>query len=408
MYTIISRANSVIANAHKVLADETLANKYIAEAKVLRGYAYFNLVRLFGDVPINVNEITSLSQKEDIFGARKPITEVYALIVEDLQFGEANLPDKWDNANDIGRMTAGIAKAILGKVYITMAGKPLGLTENFAKAADKLSEIVGPANEDKYGFGLLPDFASIFPVGNERNKEYVLTFGQFYNSSNTNANIMPFFFLPFEQNISGLTYKLYELYEPTDKRRDVTTIPSIVNANDGDQLVYDKNRPGYVDATKNEPFGLERAGISYGKYDRTFRSAGAPPWGYNTDYPHMRFSDVLLLLAEALNEAGKPGEALPIINRVRARAEASILTITDQAQLRDAIRKERRLELTGEHTTVFDIRRWGTLQAEIAAMTPDQIQNRDLNPYDPKYEIYPVPQQELNANPALEQTASWK
>ncbi|MFT3702921.1 MAG: RagB/SusD family nutrient uptake outer membrane protein [Agriterribacter sp.] len=113
-------------------------------------------------------------------------------------------------------------------------------------------------------------------------------------------------------------------------------------------------------------------------------------------------------LAEALNEDGKPAEALPYINRVRTRAHATALNITDQDLLRAAIRKERRLELTGEHTTVFDIRRWGTLQAEIAAMTPDQIVNRDLNPYDPKFEIYPVPQAELDANPALVQTDAWK
>ncbi len=407
MYTIISRANSVIANAPKVVKDEAAANKYIAEAKVLRGYAYFNLVRLFGNVPIVVNEITSLSQKDDIFGARKSVDTVYSLIVNDLTFGEANLPNLW-TGNDVGRVSSGIAKAILGKVYITMAGKPLNKTDNFAKAADKLKEIVGTANENKYGFGLLDDFASVFPVSNERNKEFVLTFGQFYNSSNTNANIMPFFFLPFEQNIFGLSYKLYELYEPGDTRRDVTTIPSIINANDGHMLKYDQTQPAYVDATTNKLFGLQRAGIAYGKYDRTFRSAGAPPWGYNTDYSHMRFSDALLLLAEALNESNKPAEALPYLNRVRARAHASILNITDQAQLRAAIRKERRLELTGEHTTVFDIRRWGTLQAEIAAMSPNQIQNKDLNPYDPKLELYPVPQQELNANPALVQNPGWQ
>lgn len=408
MYTIISRCNSVIANAGKAVPDETVATKYVAEARTLRGYAYFNLVRLFGDVPIVLNEITSLAQQEDIFGARKPVEEVYGVIVDDLKFGEANLPDKWENTNEIGRMNAGIAKAILGKVYITMAGKPLQKTEYFAQAADKLKEVVGTANEDKYGFGLLDNFADVFASATERNKELVLTFGQFYNSSNTQASIMPFFLLPFEQNISANTYKLYELYEPSDKRRDVTLIPSIVNANDGHTIEYRPADTAYYDLTTNKVFGLKRAGIGFGKYERRFRDAGAPPWGYNTDYTHMRFSDVLLLLAEALNEDGKPAEALPYINRVRERADASTLNITDQALLRAAIRKERRLELTGEHTTVFDIRRWGTLQEEIAAMTPDQIVNRDLNPYNVKFELYPIPQAEVDANPALEQTDSWK
>ncbi|MFT3702922.1 MAG: RagB/SusD family nutrient uptake outer membrane protein [Agriterribacter sp.] len=300
MYTIISRCNSVIANANKAVSDEAVATKYVAEARLLRGYAYFNLVRLFGDVPIVLNEITSLSQKDDIFGARQPVETVYNTIMDDMKFGEANLPDKWTNTNDIGRVTAGIAKALLGKVYITMAGKPLNKTEYFAQAADKLKEIVGDANEAKYGFGLLDNFADVFASANERNKELVLTFGMFYNSSNTQASIMPFFLLPFEQNISACTYKLYQLYEATDDRRDVTLIPSIVNANDGHQLEYRPADTSYYDVTAGKLYGAKRAGIGFGKYQRTFRDAGAPPWGYNTDYTHMRFTDALLLLGRSV------------------------------------------------------------------------------------------------------------
>jgi len=148
-------------------------------------------------------------------------------------------------------------------------------------------------------------------------------------------------------------------------------------------------------------------GVAYGKLARVPRIVGSPAQGYNADLIEMRFSDVLLCYAEALNESGKSAAALPVLNRVRERAKAIASKATAVTDLRAAIRTERRLELTGEFTTVFDIRRWGTLKEEIAAITADQIVGSKLTPYDPKFEIYPIPQPQLDINPNLKQNTGW-
>lgn len=409
-YKGISRANIVIENASKAVANADLANSYIAEARFLRAYSYFMLTRWFGDLPILDRAVTSLSQQDLLFGARKPVEEVYQLIVSDLEFAENNLPDRRSPA-DAGRVTAGVAKAMLGKVFLTMAGRPLQKTEYFERAVSKLQEVVGTANEQKYGFRLLDDFTNVFSLANERNDEILLSFGQFVSSVNNNeASIFPFFLGPDgfpgpAQTMFGYTQSFYDLFEGNDERRDFTAIYRYRNQATGDSVVYDPSIPGYWNKTQDRIESVPRSGIAFGKFGR--EGYNTVPWGYSCDLIHLRFSDALLLLAEALNETGKTAEALPLLNRVRARAGASTLNINNQADLRAAIRKERLLELSGEFTTVFDIRRWGTLQEEIAAMSPDQIENRDLNPYSPKLELYPIPQREIDANPNLVQNPGY-
>ena len=420
-YKTIFRANSVIENAGKAVEDTKIANIYIAEARFLRAYAYFNLVRYFGGVPLIKNAITSLEQSDLIYAPASTIDETYAFIIEDMTFAEANLPDNW-TASDVGRVSAGTVKATLGKVYLHMAGKPLSKTEYFQRAADKLAEVVGTANEARYNFTLLDNFADVFSINNERNQEIVLSFGYFANESNPNGNFFPFFLFPQglqngdEQTTYGLTYSFYKLFGKGDTRRDFTLVdryqykgsPNFAAAA-GDSVIYDST----VNVYRNKKTGVYMGdtttgyGISYGKLARVPRIAGSPAQGYNADLIEMRFSDVLLSYAEALNEAGKPANALPILNRVRARAKAAASKAATVADLRAAIRTERRLELTGEFTTVFDIRRWGTLKEEIAAITPDQIVGAKLTPYDPKFEIYPIPQPQLDINPNLKQNTGW-
>lgn len=420
-YKTIFRANSVIGNAGKAVLDPKIANTYIAEARFLRAYAYFNLVRYFGGVPLIKQEINSLEQSDLIYAPASGMDETYAFIVEDILFAEANLPDNYSGA-DIGRVSAGTAKAMLGKVYLHMAGKPLGKSEYFQKAADKLKEVVGTGNESKYNFELLENFADVFSITNERNREVVLSFGYYANESNPQGNFFPFFMFPQgfqngdEQTTYGLTYDFYKLFGKGDARRDFTVIdryrykgnPNFA-AEAGDSIVYDPKVSVYVNKKTGVFMGDTTTGygIAYGKIARVPRIAGSPAQGYNADLIELRFSDVILCLAEALAESGKPAEALPLLNRVRTRAKATLSKASTAAELRTAVRLERRLELSGEFTTVFDIRRWGTLKEEIAAISPDQIVGAKLTPYDPKFEIYPIPQAQLDVNPNLKQNIGW-
>lgn len=100
-----------------------------------------------------------------------------------------------------------------------------------------------------------------------------------------------------------------------------------------------------------------RCGLAFGKLDRSARPPGSIPWGYSTDLIELRYADVLLCLAEAQNEIGNTSAAIQLVNLVRNRANASLYNVGSQDIVRNQIRKEHRLELSGEFTTVYDIRR---------------------------------------------------
>lgn len=417
MYSIIAKANAVISNANKAVSDANVANIYIAEAKFNRAYAYFNLVRDFGRVPLTKEEITSLSQSDLIFATQSSMEEIYAFIIADLQFAEKTLPDIWNPQNK-GRITNGAAKALLGKVYLTMAGKPIGKTENFQKAVDKLSEVAGGTAEVKYNYGLLNDFKSIFSPANEYNKEIIFSYG-FIPSGSLNGNITPFFsaldalWEPSGTQCSwGMTYKYYQLFEENDIRRDFTAVFRFKAVGAGakdDSVTYDPATWHYINQRTGLPVfnSTIRNGLGFGKTGRQARPVGTSPWYYPDDVIEIRYADILLMLAEALNEVGKVNDALILLNRVRQRANASQYTLASQEDIRLKIRKERKLELMGEGTTVYDIRRWGTLQEEMNAMDPRQILNNTLPPYSAKLELYPIPQVEIDANPKLVQNPGW-
>jgi hypothetical protein len=417
-YSVIARANTVIGNATTAVSDTSIANKYIAEARFLRGFAYFDLVRMFGGVPIIDQQITSLSQTNLIYGKRASVQDTYNFIVADMAYAAGELPNT-RSGSDVGRVTAGTAIAMLGKVYLTMAGKPLGLTTYYQKAVDELKKVVGTANEAKYNFALLPKISDVYAIANKKNAETLLAFSFYYSSSNTSACLNPFFSLPRgytsgdEQTFFALTYKFFQLYENNDQRRDLTMISrykTVYNGDGGalgDSIIYNPARLRYIDTNNHAIFGSTaiNSGIAFGKYDRSARPAGSPPWGYSTDLIMYRFSDVLLCLAEAEIEAGDPSDALVLINRVRARAGAS--QYTDQTNMEAKVRLERKLELMGDYTTVFDIRRWGTLQSEISAMVPSQLSGGVVGTYNTKYELYPIPQAEINTNPNLTQNPGY-
>ncbi len=417
-YQMIARANTVIDNATTAVADTSIANKYIAEARVLRGFAYFDLARNFGGVPIVDKQITSLTQTSLIYGKRATLQATYDFIVADMLYGISELPAKWTGA-DLGRVSSGITKGLLGKIYLTMAGKPLLAASYYQKAIDMLSQIVGSANEAKYGFGLMPNFTDVFSNQYKKNEEILVVFSNFYSSNNTMDSIWPFFLggrgliNTDEQSQAGLTYKFYQLFGSGDTRRDFTAVTRYAAAGNadvavgGDSIIYNQNRLRYIDSTNHAVFGnaTTNQGIVYGKFDRTPRASGVVPWGYPIDMIQLRFSDVLLCLAEADIETGNTTDALPLINRVRTRAHAA--PYTDMTNMEARVRLERRLELTAEFNTVYDIRRWGTLQTEIAAEVGSQVVGGVVGTYSPKLELYPIPQSEIDVNSGLTQNPGY-
>ena len=320
--------------------------------------------------------------------------EIYKVVEEDLLYAENRLKtqDEWGSTNE-GRATSGAAKAFLGKLYLTMAGKPLQTAGMYAKAATKLAEIYGD-------YSLVDDYANIFDINNEFNSEIIFARPNIPNV-NGSGTVLTFFAgapdTPFAFNGGQYQFALseafYDSFDPDDERRDGSMLYSYTNRN-GVDVTY--NRTGT--STPGLQFGGPRKpnGIPFNKLKDG--DVGTSPFNHGNDIIFMRYADVLLMLAEANNEAGNSPAALPFLNEVRNRADLGNITETDQALLRAIIKQERKWELAGEYTEYYDLQRWGDLEASMA-INPDAIQ---LNvTYDPKLELFPIPLSQIEANPNL-------
>lgn len=368
-YVAINRANIAIARIPPIDMDETLKARLVNEAKFLRGLLYFNLVRLWGDVPLVVAEIGSLDN-EAVQVSRTPTEEVYSQIIQDLTDAE-NLPATYAAA-DAGRATGGAAKALLAKVYLTR--------EEWDKAASKSLEVInGP-----YGYALFEDFADVFNVATKNGKEHIFS-AQCKSNVNGQGNRLASSCTPV--GIPGVAAAgtdipnpgVYELFDETDKRRDVTFFTSLVSPTNGRTYTFD--HPHFY------------------KYFDPEQTAN--PTESARNIPVIRFAEVLLIHAEAVNEASGPTEAAyESINQVRRRAGLEDLRGLSRDAFRDAVYLERRLELMFEFQRWFDLKRTGRLVEQLhAAGKPNAAE---------KHYFHPIPQREIDLNPKLVQNPYWE
>lgn len=390
-YVTINRANAVIDRVPAIAnMSDALKKQYVAEAKFIRALTYFNLVRLYGGVPLRVHETTNLA---DVNMARSTASQVYDLIISDLQTGETDLPDKRP-PSETGRVNNAAASGLLGKVYLTMAGSPLNQADKMALARDKFKYIMD--NKARWGVDLLPNYKDIFSLTNENNKELMFSI---QNSHATGqGSVLAFFSAPINSTFAtsngqyhyGFTLNFWNLFAPTDTiRRNVTMVFSYTDVQ-GRSITYNKPNPyGYI----------EPNGIALGK----FQDATGAPTNVNhaNDVPVLRYADILLMFAEAENELNGPtAAAYDAINQVRTRAKTTLLAGLTQTSFRAAVRQERMFELAGELTEFFDIQRWGTLQQTI---TTDPEAIKAGTAYNPKFNLYPIPRAEIDANPKIGQ-----
>ncbi len=468
-YMLINRSNEVIEATQKVIQDTTVANPIIAEARCIRGWNHFVLTQLFGDIPIEI-KVTNTSNQNDNNIPRSPVADVYAQIVEDLKYaavvfpnGKTRLPLTRDNAN-LGRVTSATALAMLGKVYLTMAGKPLMDPNGYTNAVNTFKILVD--QRVKYNTDLLPkgNYARIFAPTNEMNKEILFANRAFANSTNLifgspfptmlspinsdfNAGAGATIVANISQNF-GLRSDIVDLFQSTpaatpERLGDVRLREGIgfiyadqraaaLNATTGvkDSIVYNLATKRYVFFKAGQNvitppsttlptivYGLN-ASVPVGGYGLGFTKWRVETqWsqnnirGHNNDWIMLRFADVLLCYAEALNENGQTALAIPFLNEVRLRANARAIALTtNQIDLKKIIREERTRELIGEFTTVFDVRRWGTVKDEMDALQTDQFLPSFVSPfpvYDVKYNLYPIPLAQTAINPKLTQNVGW-
>jgi starch-binding outer membrane protein, SusD/RagB family len=338
-YSVINRANlllSKIENADPAVV--TKKDRYIGETKFLRALAYFNLVRVFGDIPIILKPVTF---EESYKIARAPVADVYTnVIYPDLLDAESRLPVKY-TGTDVGRVTQGAAKSILGRAYLTQ--------KDFAKAETKLKEVT------TLGYSLLPVYNDLWDyTKNEHHSEYIFDIeyesGAGYGSDLTNTHMPQEATLQAFFKIAGgggsdlcpsdsLLSLNNELFVAGDKRKEKSVANGFTNA----QGVF----------VKLPVTGLRRSFTM--KYTCAVPTGGDSPANFKV----VRYADVLLMLAEALNENSKTTEALTYLNLVRARAGVAQYSGLAQSTARTKIALERRLELCFEGHRWFDLLRTG-------------------------------------------------
>lgn len=389
-YVLIARANTAINNIPQITMDETVKNRLIGEACFLRALCYFNLVRFWGDVPL----VTVLESVEDAMGPRAPKTEVYQQIIDDLGFAESNLPVSY-SASDIGRVTRGAAKILLGKVYLTM--------QEFDKSESKLAEVV--ENESAYGYGLHEDYGDNWEKATENGKEMVFSI-EYMDPPGTGNSAMvlqgPKYSLPGGYAVLGLselneadipTRDLYSQFLDTDERKDETCRTEFISLKNGTS--HFSSIPIFVKYWEdNEPV----------------------PGRSDANIHIIRYSDALLMYAEALNEVGQSAKAHDYLNRVRERAFNSVdnnYSGLSKEDFRTAVLKERRLEFAMEGHRWFDLVRTGTFvqrmteQANYEASVAEPNKVEIAQNVKAHMMLMPIPQRERDLNPALTQNPGW-
>ena len=370
-YRAINRANTVIDRVSNIPMDNTLKARYVAEAKFMRGFYYFTLVRIFGGVPLQLNQTTSLN---DLTVARASVDEVYQQIIQDFTDAEGILPVSY-SAADKGRATKGAAKAFLSKVYLTR--------QEWAKASAKAKEVIDMGA----GYDLWANYADVFSIANKNGKETIFEV-QAIGGGFGEGSFMQGYMRPNFDRVNGsagfgdnpATENIYKTFRSDDKRRNVTL-----------RLYSSTSTP------------VAPASVAFPCYVAKYLDPAATANGEGSNnFPLLRYADVLLMYAEALNEqAPNNDDAYKSINKIRNRAGLPNLTAgLNQSQFRDSLLLERRLELA------FEGHRWYDLVRTKRLISALNSQNSSIKVEERHY-LYPIPQTERDVNAKLEQNKGY-
>lgn len=356
-YSAISRCNVMVDRIQGAGINADKKIQFESEARFIRAFHYFNLVRLFGKVPLVIHEITD---EEALKTPREDINNVYEQIITDLNFA-LQLPGSYDDS-DLGRVTAKAAEALLAKVYLTN-GK-------YAEAKVSLGNIITNGKYD-----LLTDIKDVFDVNNEMNKE--ILFAVKYSKSLIDGGHGMWLSLS-DVTLAHFSSVLKEAYNANDKRAEL--------------IQYKKSGSTYLPVK------------FYDTQDASTNQVG-------NDFIILRYSDVLLMYAEVLNELNfntditSKESGFYYLNKVRNRVGLPALSsveVPSQEEFKKAILRERYLEFPLEGNRWFDLVRTGTVKETIKSAydidVPDfrlifpipsaeveKVNNPDILPQNPEY-----------------------
>lgn len=353
MYSAINRANTIIGRVAEMDSNVFTGNRQneiIGEALFLRGLHYFNLVRLFGDVPLVITETTSLLP-EDLNVTRNTEEEVYAQVLADLLQAQAFLPNQ---PADPERVAKAAAETLLAKVYLTL--------KDYENVDIWTNAVI------QRGFVLLNDFENLFNQENKFNNEVI--FAVRYLGT-IEGNVFPELVLPTPE----ASFDFLKFNKPTPNSRT--------------QFSASDNRRATSFLNRNGEFFIYKW-----RNGEAFQSA---------DYTVLlRYADVLLMRAEALNQLGQSTEAVSLLNQIKNRAGLPDYGgDTDTAALDEAIFQERRLEFMYEGQRWFDLKRKGFATVQEALEV-----GKDINVAEFEL-LLPIPQAELDRNPNLTQNPGY-
>ncbi|MDO4781931.1 MAG: RagB/SusD family nutrient uptake outer membrane protein [Capnocytophaga felis] len=385
-YEVIHLTNTIIDKIKKAdqntLTDGDKINK--AEAHFFRAFAYFNLVRAFGEVPLIDFPVKNAEE------ANKPkvqTSEIYKLIDKDLTIAEEFLPKNWSSIY-VGRLTWGAARALHAKTYLMRND----WQNTFTAASDVINSGL---------YNLNTPYNQIFREEGENNSGSIFEIQCTANATHPGSNEVGSQFAQVqgvrcagEWNLGWgwhtPTQLLADAFEKDDPRKDETLLYFIKTGEDPNSIPANTpyNEKPVANATVVNKYYNKKAYTNPALRNTYTRS------GHWYNIRLIRYADVVLMAAEAANELGNSAQALVYLEQVRARARAgnnSILpevTTTNQVDLRNAIRHERRVELGMEFDRFYDLVRWGIAQEVLHAAGKTN--------YQPKHEFLPLPQKEID------------
>jgi starch-binding outer membrane protein, SusD/RagB family len=372
LYTTIGKSNLIINNVEAITDPElTEARKMEikGEACFIRAFMYFQLVQLWGDVPLQIKDIKTfdIAILPDLFPPRSPIADIYSQIISDLEIAVQYVKP---TASDKGYATKGAVNTLLAKVYATIEPHDWSKVNQYCDAV-----IAGP-------YSLLPDYDKLWDNSQENSDESIFEINYAGTSSSGNWGVNMFI---------GTDWKKFN-------------IPSndLVKAFEDEGDVIRKNSSIiYLDATGH--YSDSHWPQTAYPYIHKYRAESQPS---PQNYIFYRLADVLLLKAEALNETGDVTGAAALVNQVRNRVNLSNTSAATQDAMRLAIEKERRLELAFEGHRWFDLKRTGRAITVINSVTNFGGVSQSYNLTQERL-LWPIPQAELDKSSALTQNPGY-
>ncbi|RMG57425.1 MAG: RagB/SusD family nutrient uptake outer membrane protein [Bacteroidetes bacterium] len=404
-YIGIARANSVIAQLDQLpqgQLDATTKMDYDGQARFLRALLYFNLAVTFEDVPLILEPQTL----EDAYVAKNTQREVLDAIIADLSAAAAQMPASRP-FNQYGYATQGAAWGLLARVYL--------FDQQYGMAASAAEQVMN------LGYSLDNNYETLFTPARETSPEIIFSVRFFQSADTDNGETFSATFLAIPKVDHQPMPNLVKAYYGRDGLP--TDLDPVANRDQIDpRLAASVWFSGDMFLTNPEKTFNGNTATGYGlkKYlRRETAEDGTGVFGQGSqDYYVLRYADVLLMRAEALIESGQTGqEVYDLINQVRQRPSVEMPRIEDvegsglsQEELRAIVRHERRVELAFEGLRFYDLKRWGELEAAYGRMYQDVLDG--VGGYAPVYqgarsEVFPIPQEELDANPNLTQHPAW-